>query len=259
MSHIDMRPFMCRTDNYGVIIHDSVTGATASIDAPDATAIENQLRSFGRQLTHIFVTHHHADHTDGIAHLKEQYGCKVIGPAAEADKIPGLDIAVRGGESFTWATRKVDVLACPGHTKGGIAFSMPDEFSLFSGDTLFSVGCGRVIEGTMEEMYHSVTQFKKLAPLTYVYCGHEYTLGNCKFALTLDPDNRHLQARLNEVESLLKQGRMTCPSTIGDELKTNPYLRLSDPSIRRVLGLENASDLEVFTAIRKAKDVFKAA
>jgi len=258
MAHIDMRPFMCRTDNYGLIIHDSKTGATATIDAPDAGAVEKELRTFGRQLTHIFVTHHHADHVEGNLHLKELYGCKIIGPVAEADKIPGIDITIRPGESFTWAHRQVQVIDCPGHTKGHIAYHMPEEYSLFAGDTLFSVGCGRVIEGTMEQMYHSVTQFKTLPSLTYIYCGHEYTLANCNFALTIDPDNRHLQARRNEAENLLKQGKMTCPSTIGDELKFNPYFRLGDPAIRRVLGLENASDLEVFTAIRKAKDVFKA-
>ena len=257
MTHIDMRPFMCRSDNYGLIIHDSKSGATAAIDAPDATTIESELRKFGRQLTHIFVTHHHADHTDGNLQLKELFGCKIIGPASEADRIPGIDISVRGGESFTWAGRKIDVVDCPGHTKGHIAFHIPEEFSLFAGDTLFSVGCGRVIEGTMEEMFHSVTQFKSLPPLTYLYCGHEYTLANCNFALTIDPDNRHLQVRRNEVESLLKQGRMTCPSTMGDEFKTNLYLRLNDPAIRRNLGMENASDLEVFTEIRTRKNNFK--
>jgi hydroxyacylglutathione hydrolase len=259
MPHVDMRSFMCRTDNYGLIIHDSKSGSTAAIDAPDANAIEKELRKFGRQLTHIFVTHHHADHTDGILQLKELFGCKVIGPAAEADKIPGLDIAVRGGESFSWAGRKVNVLDCPGHTKGHIAFYMPEEFSLFAGDTLFSVGCGRVIEGTMEQMYHSVSQFKSLPTLTNLYCGHEYTLANCSFALKIDPDNRHLQARRNEAEARIKQGKMTCPSSLGDEFKTNPYLRLNDPAIRRNLGMESATDLEVFTAIRSAKDVFKSA
>lgn len=258
MAHIDMRPFMCRSDNFGLIIHDSKSGATAAIDAPDATAIERELRKFGRQLTHIFVTHHHADHVEGNLQLKELFGCKIIGPAAEADKIPGLDVAVRGGETFMWAGRKVEVIDCPGHTKGHIAFHMPEEFSLFAGDTLFSVGCGRVLEGTMEEMCNSVTQFKSLPSLTYLYCGHEYTLANCDFALTIDPDNRHLQARRNEVEAILKRGGMTCPANMGNEFKTNPYLRLGDASIRRTLDMEGASDLEVFTAIRNAKNVFKS-
>ena len=257
MAHIDMRLFKCRSDNFGVIIHDSKSGSTASIDAPDATAVESELRKFGRQLTHIFVTHHHQDHVEGNLRLKELFGCKIIGPAAEADKIPGIDIAMRGGETFTWAGRNVDVLDCPGHTKGHIAYHIPEEYSLFAGDTLFSVGCGRVIEGTMQEMCDSVTQFKSLPPLTYVYFGHEYTLANCDFALTIDPNNRHLQARRNEVEALLKEGRMSCPASLGDEFKTNPYLRLSDPAIRQTLGMEHATDLEVFTEIRTRKNNFK--
>ena len=257
MTHIDMRQFICRSDNFGLLIHDHVSGATAAIDAPDANAIEKELRKFGRQLTHIFVTHHHADHVEGILQLKELFGCKVIGPKAEAEKIPGLDIAVGGGEKFTWAKRQVDVWDCPGHTSGHIAFHMPDEFSVFAGDTLFSVGCGRVIEGTMEQMWNSVSQFKQLPAHTYLYCGHEYTADNCRFAITLDPDNWRLQARMNEVEKLRVDGKMTCPVTMGDEFKTNPYLRLNDPAIRGSLGMTDATDLEVFTEIRMRKNNFK--
>ena len=257
MPHIDMRQFMCRADNFGLLIHDHASGATAAIDAPDANAIESELRKFGRQLTHIFVTHHHADHVEGIMQLKDLFGCKVIGPKAEADKIPGLDIAVAGGEKFIWAKREVEVWDCPGHTSGHIAFHMPDEFSIFAGDTLFSVGCGRVIEGTMEQMWKSVSLFNKLPPHTYLYCGHEYTVANCKFALSIDPNNWRLQARLNECEKLRAEGRMTCPVTMGDEFKTNPYLRLNDPAIRASLGMADASELEVFTEIRTRKNNFK--
>ena len=257
MPHIDMRQFICRSDNYGLLIHDHASGATAAIDAPDANAIEKELRKFGRQLTHIFVTHHHADHVEGIMQLKELFGCKVIGPKAEADKIPGLDIIVGGGEKFTWANREVEVWDCPGHTSGHIAFHMPEEFSIFAGDTLFSVGCGRVIEGTMEQMWKSVSQFNALPPHTYLYCGHEYTVANCNFALTLDPDNWRLQARLTECERLRAADKMTCPVTMGDEFKTNPYLRLKDPAIRAVLDMPSASDLEVFTEIRTRKNNFK--
>lgn len=257
MSHLDMRQFICLEDNYGVIVHDSKTGATAAIDAPDAAAIDAHLRKFGRQLTHIFVTHHHADHVQGILELKHAYGCKVIGPKAEAEKIPGLDIAIGGGQSFDFAGRDIKIFDCPGHTLGHIAYYIPSEFSLFAADTIFSVGCGRVIEGTMEQMFHSVNQFRSLPSATFIYCGHEYTEANCRFALTIEPNNKALQARSNEVAALRKRGEMTCPVTLGDELKTNPYLRCHSAEIREVLGLVKATDIEVFAEIRMRKNNFK--
>jgi hydroxyacylglutathione hydrolase len=257
MSHLDMRQFICLEDNYGVVIHDSKTGATAAIDAPDAQAIDSHLRKFGRQLTHILVTHHHADHVQGIMELKSAYGCSVIGPKRESEKIPGLDIAVAGGDSFDFAGREVKVFDCPGHTLGHIAYHIPSEFSLFAADTVFSVGCGRVIEGTMEQMFHSVNQFRNLPPSTFIYCGHEYTEANCRFALTIEPGNKALQARSKEVSAMRKRGEMTCPVNLSDELKANPYLRCDSPEIRKVLGMEQASDLEVFTEIRTRKNNFK--
>lgn len=257
MPHLDMRQFICLEDNYGVVIYDSKSGATAAIDAPDAAAIDAHLRKFGRQLTHIFVTHHHADHVQGILELKEAYGCKVIGPKGEAAKIPGLDIATGGGQTFEFAGRQVKIYDCPGHTLGHIAYYIPSESSLFAADTIFSVGCGRVIEGTMEQMFHSVNQFRSLPPSTFIYCGHEYTEANCRFALTVEPGNKALQARNNEVIALRKRGEMTCPVTLGDEMKTNPYLRCDSVEIRQVLGLEQATDIEVFTEIRTRKNNFK--
>jgi hydroxyacylglutathione hydrolase len=257
MPHLDIRQFICLEDNYGVVIHDSKTGATAAIDAPDAAKINEHLRKFGRQLTHIFVTHHHVDHVQGILELKQAYGCKVIGPAAEAQKIPGLDVAVSGGQSFDFAGRSVNVYDCPGHTLGHIAYYIPSESAVFVADTIFSVGCGRVNEGTFGQMFRSINQFSTLPPSTFIYCGHEYTEANCRFALTIEPGNRDLQARANEVSALRKRGEMTCPVTLANELKTNPYLRCDSPEIRKVLGMEQATDIEVFTEIRTRKNNFK--
>ena len=257
MSHLDMRQFMCRSDNYGVIIHDSETGATASIDAPDADAVEAELRKFGRQLTHIFTTHHHEDHVAGNLRLKELFGCKIIGPKNEAEKIPGIDVAVAGGDTFSWAGRDVKVFDCPGHTRGHIAFHIPSEYALFAGDTVFAMGCGRVNEGSMEEMWHSVNQFRTLQPVTYVYCGHEYTEANCRFALSVEPANRDLQQRSIVVAAQRAKGEMTCPSTIGDELRTNPFMRCDSPDIRRHLKMETATDAEVFAELRHQKNSFK--
>lgn len=257
MSHLEMHQFICRSDNYGVLVHDHKTGATASIDAPDAAAIEAELKKRGWQLTHIFNTHHHGDHVEGNLALREQFGCQIFGPALEAEKIPGIDKALKGGDSFTWAEREVKVFACPGHTKGHIAYHIPSEFSLFAADTLFSLGCGRVFEGTMEEMYASVSQFKSLSPSTYLYCGHEYTESNARFAMSVEPGNRALQQRAAAVTKLRQDGKMTCPTTIGEELQTNPFLRTDSAEIRRNLKMEAASDAAVFAELRGRKDNFK--
>ena len=257
MSHLEMHQFICRSDNYGLLVHDHKSGATASIDAPDAEAIEKQLKLRGWQLTHILNTHHHADHVEGNLSLKEKFGCTIIGPRDEADKIPGIKTSVGGGDTFKFAGRDVKVYACPGHTKGHIAYSIPSEYSLFAADTLFSLGCGRVFEGTMEEMYHSVNQFKSLSPSTYVYCGHEYTESNARFALSVEPGNRILQQRAGVVTRLRLEGKMTCPTTIGEEIKTNPFLRTESPEIRLHLNMPEAADAEVFGELRRRKDNFK--
>ena len=257
MAHLELHQFICRSDNYGLLVHDHKSGATAAIDAPDAIEIERQLKQRGWQLTHIFTTHHHGDHVEGNQALKEQFACAIIGPKAEADRIPGIKTEVSGGDTFNWAGRDVRVFACPGHTRGHIAYHIPSEYTLFAGDTLFSLGCGRVLEGTMDEMYHSVNQFSVLSPSTYLYCGHEYTEANARFALSVEPENRMLQQRAAVVTTLRQEGKMTCPTTIGEELKANPFLRAGSPEIRRNLGMEAATDAEVFAALRHRKDGFR--
>ena len=257
MAHLDMHVFMCGGDNYGCLVHDHKSGATAAIDAPNAAAIEHELRKKGWQLTHIFTTHHHGDHVEGNLHLKEVFGCKIIGPAMEADRIPGIKQQVRGGEMFQFAGREVFVIDTPGHTLGHIAYHIPSEYSLFCGDTLFSMGCGRVIEGTMDEMQSSLAALRKLSPHTFVYSGHEYTLANAKFCLSVEPGNRDLQVRAGLVERERAQGKFTVPSTLGDELKTNVFLRWDSAEIRAGLGMSGASDVDVFKALRLRKNNFK--
>lgn len=257
MSPLVFHQFICRSDNYGLLLHDQESGATATIDAPDAAEIERQLAGLHWRLTHIFTTHHHADHVEGNMTLKQRFGCTVIGPAAEGGGIPGLDTPVAGGDTFTWTGRDVRVMDCPGHTKGHIAFHMPAESAVFAGDTLFSLGCGRVFEGTLQEMYLSVSQFQGLPPSTRLYCGHEYTQSNARFALSVEPGNPTLQQRAAEVDRLRAEGKMTCPSTIGDELATNPFLRTGSAEIRTAIGLERAGDDEVFAELRRRKDVFR--
>lgn len=257
MAHLEIHQFICHSDNYGVLLHDDKSGATAALDAPDAAEITRQLEGRGWRLTHILTTHRHGDHVEGNAELKQRFGCTITGPRGEAAEIPGLDVAVAGGSRFVWAGREIQVFDCPGHTRGHIAYHIPSEAALFAGDTLFSLGCGRVFEGTMAEMYRSVNQFAALPPETRLYCGHEYTQSNARFALSVEPGNAALQARAAEVDRLRAAGQMTCPSTIGAELAANPFLRPQSAGIRRALGLESASDAEVFGELRRRKDSFR--
>lgn len=257
MPNLEFHQFICRSDNYGLLVHDRKTGATAAVDAPDAADIERQLNTMDWRLSHIFTTHHHGDHVDGNLALKERFACEIVGPRGEADRIPGIDRMVSGGDSFSWAGHEIRVLDCPGHTKGHIAYHMPLEQVVFAGDTLFSLGCGRVFEGTMDEMFGAVSQFKTLPPETRLYCGHEYTQSNARFALSVEPGNEALQQRAREVETLRAAGRMTCPSNIGAERAANPFLRTDSPAIRRNLGMEESSDAQVFAELRRRKDGFR--
>jgi len=254
MSNLEIHQFPCLSDNYGVIIRDPGSGQVASIDVPDAAAVRDALNEKGWSLTHILVTHHHWDHTQGVEELKRETGATVIGPAGEASKIPGLDTAVGDGETFRFGEHTVEVIATPGHTAGHIILHMPDAKVAFVGDTLFAMGCGRVSEGTMDQMWDSVSKVGALPEATELYCGHEYTVANARFALTVDPDNTALQARAKSVEALRADGKPTLPTTVGEERATNPFLRASDPSIRKHLGMPDATDAAVFAEVRERKN-----
>lgn len=257
MPKLDLHHFICRQDNYGVLVHDSVTGLTATIDAPEASAIERELDRQGWKLTHILTTHHHVDHVEGNLVLKKKWNVKIIGPKAEASQIPGIDQQVSGGESYEFAGREVKVISTPGHTKGHIVLHLPQEGLLFAGDTLFALGCGRVIEGTMPEMWASLDKLRKLPPATVFHCGHEYTESNARFALTIEPGNEALVKRAQKIKAQRAKGEMTLPGTIGEELATNVFLRPESKEIRSVLDMSMASKADVFAEIRKRKDAFR--
>lgn len=254
MTALEIELFACRSDNFGVLLHDPVTGATASIDAPEEKPILAALERRGWRLSHIFTTHHHGDHVEANLALKDRFGATIIGPARET--IPGIDRKVDGGDSFDFAGRRVEVIATPGHTVGHICFHLPGEKLLFAADTLFALGCGRVFEGTPAQMWESLSTLAALPDETTVYFGHEYTLSNARFARTVDPENAALARRADEIEALRADGAFTAPTTIGIEKATNPFLRAGDPAIRRHLGMERASDAEVFAEIRGRKDRF---
>jgi hydroxyacylglutathione hydrolase len=253
-SNLDIHQFICRQDNFGVLIRDPASGAVASIDAPNGEEIARELAAKGWKLTHILTTHRHGDHTDGNLQLKQATGCTIIGPAGEADKVPGIDKTVDDGDSFEFGKLDVRVLNTSGHTKGHISFWMPAAEVVFVGDTLFAMGCGRVMEGTPQHMWGSLSKLAALPPSTRVYCGHEYTLANATFSLTIEPENEALQTRARRVAAQRAKGEMTLPTTIGEELATNPFLRAASPAIRKRLNLEGAQDWQVFAEVRERKN-----
>lgn len=249
--------FPCLSDNYGVLIHDEASGRTSSIDAPEAAPVLAALKAQGWKLTDIFTTHHHPDHVDGNLELKAATGCTITGPREEADRIPGIDIEVGDGDSFDFAGHTVRVIATPGHTLGHIIYHLPEDKVAFVGDTLFALGCGRVLEGTLEQMFESVEKVGALPEDTALYCGHEYTEANWRFAITRDPDNARLIARGDEIRRLRADGLPTLPTTVAIELETNPYLRTRTPALAVSAGLPAGTPSEIFAATRRAKDVFK--
>jgi hydroxyacylglutathione hydrolase len=251
---IEIRQFLCRTDNYGVIVHDGARGVAVSIDAPEEGPILATSQREGWRLTHILTTHHHNDHTSANAALKGRFGLEIIGPRGERDRIPGLDRAVSGGERFDLAGLVVEVIDTPGHTAGGISYHMPDERLLFSNDALFSLGCGRLFEGDAATMWASLQRLRALPDDTTVYCGHEYTATNARFALDVDPGNLLLQERVKEVEAQRVAGQATVPVRLGDEKRTNPFLRADDPSLAEAIGMAGADPVAVFAALRERRN-----
>lgn len=247
--------FNCLSDNFGVLVHDPATKATATIDAPEAGPILAALEQRGWTLTDILVTHHHADHTQGIPELKARFPkARIVGAAKDAHRIEGLDVQVEEDDVVTMGSLQAKVIETPGHTSGHIAYWFEEEDLAFVGDTLFAMGCGRVFEGTMTQMWESLVKLADLPGETQVYCGHEYTLSNAKFALTIDPDNAMLQRRVEEVSKLRDAGRATLPTTIAIELATNPFLRAEDPGIQAHLGMAGADPAAVFAEIRERKN-----
>jgi hydroxyacylglutathione hydrolase len=246
--------FPCLQDNYGVLLHDGATGATAAIDAPEAAAVEAALQTKGWRLTDILVTHHHGDHTGGIAALKAHHRCRVVAPHQEAARIPLVDATVREGEKVSVGSLTAQVFETPGHTAGHISYFFAPEKLAFVGDTLFSIGCGRVIEGTPEMMWQSLLKLRGLPDDTRIYCGHEYTQANIRFAMTIEPENAVLAARAREVDTLRAERRPTIPSTLGQEKAANPFLRADLPEVAKSVGLAGRPAWKVFAEIRERKN-----
>lgn len=253
---IQIEQFMCLSDNFGVLLRDATTGDVALIDAPEEAPILAAIERTGWTPKLILTTHHHVDHVEANLALKQRFGLRIVGPEAEKDKIPGIDETVGEGAVVPFGSEKVQVFSTPGHTAGHVSYYFPQSKVLFAADTLFALGCGRLLEKPAEVMYESLKKLAALPADTAVYCGHEYTLSNARFALTIDPDNEALRERARKIEALRNEDKPTLPTTIGEELATNPFLRWGDAAIRKHIGMENASDAEVFAEIRKRKDNF---
>ncbi len=249
---LEVYQFLCRSDNFGVLIHDPEAVVTAAIDAPEAGPIREALQEKSWPLTHILVTHNHPDHVAGLPELKQETGCTITGPAK--GRISGIDTPLSEGDVYPFGNLKAQVMETPGHTLDHIVYWFEDAGLLFAGDTLFSLGCGRVFEGTPAQMWDSLQKLMRLPRETEVYCGHEYTLANAEFALTVESGNDALQMRAAQVRRLREAGRATLPTTIGQELDTNPFLRPDSHEIRHTLGLEDAPAVEVWAEIRRRKD-----
>lgn len=247
----------CLSDNYAFLVHDPDTDETAVVDVPEAGPILAALKERGWTATHVLLTHHHADHVQGLDDLLKAYPDAVtVGALADEKRLPPLDIKVKEGETFTMGIEWVQVIEMSGHTVGHVAYLFPESDLLFTGDSLMALGCGRLFEGTPEQMFTSLGKLAFLPDDTIVCSGHEYTAANGRFAVTVDPENDALKERNAETDRLRNAGEFTVPSTLGLERATNPYLRCDDPGIRKALGMEDATDLAVFTEIRQRKDNF---
>jgi hydroxyacylglutathione hydrolase len=245
------------SDNYIYLLTTTDSDAVGIVDAGDADPAIAALERQGLALTHIFNTHHHPDHVGGNAALKARFpGATLIAPASESGRIEGIDHGVTDGEIVKFGSIDFKVLAVPGHTTGHIAFWSDRGLAVFCGDTLFAMGCGRMFEGTPPQFWASLGKLKWLPSATRVFCGHEYTQNNARFALTVDPENPALAERAREVDRLRAEGRPTIPSTIGEENETNPFLRADDPAVAYSIGMADADPVAVFAELRRRKDVF---
>jgi hydroxyacylglutathione hydrolase len=255
---LDIEIIPALADNYNFLLRAKDGAAVAVVDPSEAAPIIAALERRGLRLTHILNTHHHSDHIGGNAALRARYGAILVGPRAETARIPDMDVTLGDGETFALGPHVAEIFFVPGHTRGHIAYWFAKDEALFCGDTLFSLGCGRLFEGTPQEMWKSLTRLRELPAQTRVYCAHEYTMANGKFAQTVEPDNAALIARIDEVARLRAAQQPTVPSTIELERATNPFLRADRPELQTALGRLGEDPVAVFAAIRQAKDRFRA-
>jgi len=244
------------SDNYVYLVHEPNSQQTAVVDPAVSAPVLDLLQAKGWTLHFILNTHHHMDHVGGNRELMAATGCTIVGPKADAGRIPGIGVKVGDGDVFSLGTAKAKVFDVPGHTRGHIAYWFEDDDALFCGDTLFALGCGRLFEGTADQMWKSLLKLRALPDATRVYCAHEYTQANARFALSVDGSNADLVTRDQEINAMRAQGRPTVPSLLGVEKATNPFFRADDPALAAAVGLAGADPVSVFAEVRGRKDNF---
>jgi hydroxyacylglutathione hydrolase len=256
MSTLEIHQIPTRTDNYVYLIKDNATGLVGVVDPSDAEPVLEVLDRLGWKLTHVLTTHHHNDHVGGVPELMEKTGCTVVGARVDRDRIPGIAVEVGDGDTYKFGEAEAQVYEVPGHTLGHIAYWFAESKALFCGDTLFALGCGRVFEGTHEQMWTSLSKFDDIPDDTFIFCAHEYTQANAQFAVSVDPDNADLQAYVQGVDEKRAADQPTVPSLMGDERKSNPFLRAKSPDLMQAIGMAGAGPVEIFAEVRTRKDNF---
>ena len=256
MAQLEIEQIPVLSDNYVYLAREPKSGAVAVVDPAVAPPVLARAEELGWRITHILNTHHHPDHVGGNLEIKQATGCTIVGPKPDRDRIPGIDVEVDDGDRYSFGRADAEVFFVPGHTRGHIAYWFAGSNALFCGDTLFALGCGRLFEGTPEQMWASLSRLRALPPETRVYCAHEYTQANARFALSVDGGNHALVERAEEIDRTRAAGRPTVPSTLGQEVATNPFLRADDPGLAAAIGLAGAEPVEVFAEVRQRKDNF---
>ena len=246
----------CLNDNYSYLIHDEISNTVAIVDTSEFIPCDTIISKNYKKLDFILNTHHHYDHVGGNEELKKKYNSKVLGFENDKNRIPQIDTVLKDNQEFKIGTLNFTTIFIPGHTRGHVAFYFKKERVVFSGDTLFSLGCGRVFEGTYKQMFQSLNKLKNLPGETKVYCGHEYTFKNLEFCLKFNPNNDFLKKKKDDIKLSLKNKKPTIPSTIADEIKANIFFRVNDPDVKKAINLENSPDIEIFTKLRDLKDNF---
>ncbi|MGE4062591.1 MAG: hydroxyacylglutathione hydrolase [Rhodospirillaceae bacterium] len=253
---LDIRQIPVLSDNFVYLAREPRSGAVAAVDPAVAEPVLAEANRLGWTITHILNTHHHPDHVGGNMEIKEATGCVIVGPGHDPDRIPGMDVQVMDGDVYALGEEKAEVFFVPGHTRGHIAYWFKDSDALFCGDTMFSIGCGRLFEGTPQQMWASLKRLRALPPSTRIYCAHEYTESNIRFAVTVDPQNEALRKREKEVKALRAAGKYSVPSLLGEEQAANPFLRADAPELAAAMGMAGRDPVDVFAEVRRRKDVF---